>query len=142
MYEISMQHARADRALRNIIARELEQFKVSMMEWLLLGVVVGGPDKGMSMSSIAASLDVTMPQVSALVGNLIDQKLVKQKALKEDRRTRVVTPTARGKVLLKDMEQATNAALKNSQSKISADDWMAYQRTLTQLAEVVSYVAE
>jgi hypothetical protein len=66
MYQACLLHSRADRALRLVIARQLDQFNVTMMEWLLMGAVSSGPKDGMTMSAVAAALDVTLPQVTAL----------------------------------------------------------------------------
>ena len=129
-----MLHARADRALRLVVGKELEQFKVTMMEWLLLGVVVGGPDNGMSMSAIAHTLDVTLPQVTALVSNLLHQKLVRQKTQVHDRRSRHVTATARGKVLLTDMEQSINTTMRTWIKDVPREELHIYLKTVKLLA--------
>jgi DNA-binding MarR family transcriptional regulator len=134
MYEMCMLHARADRALRLVVGRELEQFKVTMMEWLLLGVVVSGPEKGLSMSSVAQALDVTLPQVTALVSNLLKQKLIKQKTQLQDRRSRHVSPTSRGKVLLGDMERAINQAMESWLKEVPDEELQVYLKTMKQLA--------
>lgn len=134
MYEACMLHARADRALRLVVARELEQFKVTMMEWLLLGVVVNGPDKGLSMSAIAQNLDVTLPQVTALVSNLIKEKLVKQKTQAHDRRSRHVTATPRGTLLLGDMEKAISSAMRDWVQDVPRDQLQEYLQTVKILA--------
>lgn len=134
MYETCLQHARADRALRGIVADELEGFKVTMMEWLLLGVVCSGSDKGQSMSSIAKTLDVTLPQVTALVTNLVKHKLVKQKTQAQDRRSRHVVPTNKGRLLLTDMEDAINVSMKRWLSDIPQENLKIYLKTVKALA--------
>lgn len=84
MYELCLLHARSDRALRGSVATKLEKLNITMMEWLLLGVVHNGGTKGISMSDIAQSLHVTLPQVTALVNKLLPSKLVKQKSANSD----------------------------------------------------------
>jgi DNA-binding MarR family transcriptional regulator len=105
-----------------------------MMEWLLLGVVVSGPEKGLSMSSVAQALDVTLPQVTALVSNLLKQKLIKQKTQLQDRRSRHVSPTSRGKVLLGDMERAINQAMESWLKEVPDEELQVYLKTMKQLA--------
>ena len=135
MYEICLLHARTDRALRTVVAKQLDSFKVTMMEWLLLGVVCGGPDKGLSMSTIAATLDVTLPQVTALVTNLVKLRLVKQKTQTHDRRSRHVVPTNRGRILLGDMEQAIAQAMEEWLKDIPREHLETYLLTVKQLAK-------
>jgi DNA-binding MarR family transcriptional regulator len=103
VYEGVLFHSRADRILRNLIARELEKYHVSMMEYLTLGAIDqhGSP---MTMSGVAAALDVSLPQVTALMADLLQLKLVKQKTMVQDRRSRLVTVTPKGKRLLTDVE--------------------------------------
>ena len=134
MYEACLLHARADRALRLVVAKQLERFKITMMEWLLLGVVCGSSDKGLSMSNIAAALDVTLPQVTALVSNLVKHRYVKQKTQAHDRRSRHVTATTRGKVLLGDVEDHINNAMKEWLEGIPKEQLLAYFDTVRFLA--------
>lgn len=135
MYEICLLHARNDRALRTVVAKQLDAFKVTMMEWLLLGVVCGGPDKGLSMSTVAATLDVTLPQVTALVTNLVKLRLVKQKTQSHDRRSRHVVATNRGRILLGDMEQAIAMAMEEWLKDIPPAQLTTYLQTVKRLAE-------
>ena len=92
MHELCLMQVRADRAMRAMIVVKLEAHKLTMMEWLALGVVAAGSKQGLSMSEIAAMLDVTLPQVTALVADLLELKLVKQKILASDHRGRQVPP--------------------------------------------------
>jgi DNA-binding MarR family transcriptional regulator len=87
-----------------------------MMEWLLLGVVCAGPEDGMSMSAVAQTLDVTLPQVTALANKLLNLKLIKQKTHAQDRRSRRVMPTPKGRTVLEDVEQSVGKAM---------EEWLA-----------------
>lgn len=134
MYEACLQHARADRALRAVVSGQLEGLKITMMEWLLLGIVANGPEKGLSMSAVAQSLDVTLPQVTALVSNLVKQRLVKQKTQSYDRRSRHVMATAKGKALLEQIEASVGSAMRNWLEDIPKQQLVAYFDTVKQLA--------
>jgi DNA-binding MarR family transcriptional regulator len=134
MYELCLLHARTDRALRTVVAKQLDVFKVTMMEWLLLGVVCGGPDKGLSMSTIATTLDVTLPQVTALVTKLVKLRLVKQKTQSYDRRSRHVVATNKGRILLGDMEQAIAQAMEVWLGEVPRDQLKVYLDTVQLLA--------
>lgn len=114
--EIFLLHARADRVLRTVVSGRLEPYKLTMMEWLLLGVVCEAPDDGMSMSSVAQALDVTLPQVTALANKLLNLKFIKQKTHAQDRRSRRVMPTPKGRTVLEDVDQAIGKVL---------DEWLA-----------------
>jgi DNA-binding MarR family transcriptional regulator len=134
MYERCLLHARADRALRSLVSLKLEQYRLTMMEWLLLGVVCGGPPEGLSMSSVAQALDVTLPQVTALANKLLNLKLVRQKTQSHDRRSRHIMPTGKGKTLLEDTEDSIAIALKEWLAPLPADQVGRYMDTIAWLA--------
>lgn len=134
MYEACLLHARADRAMRGVVAHQLEGFKVTMMEWLLLGVVCAGPDKGLSMSGVAKELDVTLPQVTALVTSLVKLRLVKQKTQSHDRRSRHVIATQRGRLMLLDMETQIAKAMREWLEDIPQDELDTYFHVVRHLA--------
>ena len=134
MYHTCLTQSRADRALRVVIARQLEKFNVTMMEWLLMGVVCHGPKQGITMSDAAATLDVTLPQVTALTAGLTKAKLLKQKISRQDRRSRRLVCTQAGKQLLDETETSANDALKEWLSDVPEDQLQAYLNTIEILA--------
>lgn len=134
MYEACILHARADRALRAVVAQQLEHFDVTMTEWLMLGAVCSAPSGGYSMSKLAALLDVTMPQVTALIGNLTGNKLVRQKTQSKDRRSRHVIATAKGRAVLADVEKDINSAMRLWLADIPKTDLRTYLNIVHQLA--------
>jgi DNA-binding MarR family transcriptional regulator len=135
MYEWCLMHARADRAMRTLVSERLAKQNLSIMEWLALNVVKAGPKEGVSMSQIADILDVTLPQVSALVNSLIKLNLVKQRVLVSDRRGRQVTPTLRGKRHLQKLENELSQALKLWSQEIPKNNLSAYIKTVTSFSE-------
>jgi DNA-binding MarR family transcriptional regulator len=136
MYETCLYHSRTDRALRAVVGRCLEKYHVTMMEWLLLGLVGSGPAEGWNMSALARLLEVTMPQVTALTSHLLEQKLVKQKAAKQDRRNRYVLITGRGKTLLENIEDDIKVAMRQWLVSIPEEQLRAYVDTVRQISEI------
>lgn len=136
MYEACLYHSRADRALRLVVGRCIEKYKVTMMEWLLLGVVGDGPTEGLNMSALAHLLDVTMPQVTALTSHLLQQKLVKQKAAKHDRRNRYVLITGKGKSLLEDIEEDIEEVMKQWLEPVPKKQLQSYMETVRLISQL------
>ncbi len=134
MYEVALWHAQSDRALRALVAEQLSSMQITMMEWLLLGVVAQGKSSGMTMSQIAEALHVTLPQVTALVNKLLPLKLIKQKAASTDRRSRVVTMTSKGQLVLDDANKAMNVAQSKWFDGIAADQQGAFVAVLKKLS--------
>jgi DNA-binding MarR family transcriptional regulator len=134
MYEICLLHAQSDRALRALIADRLNGMNITMMEWLLLGVVANGKSSGLTMSEIAEALHVTLPQVTALVNKLLPLKLIKQKSASTDRRSRVVTITSKGQLTLDDANKTLDKAMEEWFDGLSTDQRTSYSAVLKQLA--------
>lgn len=107
-YQACLLHSRADRILRSVVSHHLEEFDLTMNEWLLLGVLGDAPKTGLSLSSVAEVLDVSQPQITALMTDMVTRRYVKQKVSKKDRRSRFVMLTARGDRLLQQIEKSIN----------------------------------
>lgn len=135
MYEICLLHSRADRALRTVVATQLELFNLTMMQWLLLGVVGSGPKQGMSMTEIAEAMGVTLPQVTALMSDLAKMRLVKLKTQKTDRRSRRAQLTQKGVELFEKIEQKMAETKETWLDIVPADQQEAYLATLDKLTQ-------
>lgn len=136
MYQACLMHARADRTLRLLVAKQLEQFDLTMMEWLLLATVTAAPREGMTMSAVAGALDVTLPQITALANSLVKTKLVKQKVSSKDRRSRFLIATIGGKRLMSRVEEAINKSMRQWLQDIPHEKLVNYIETVEQLAKL------
>jgi DNA-binding MarR family transcriptional regulator len=86
------------------------------------------------MSQVARALDVTLPQVTALVTVLIKIKLIKQKVLATDRRGRQVIITPKGNRVLVKLEERIAVAMRAWSQDIPADQLRAYMITVALLS--------
>lgn len=136
MYEACLMHSRADRALRLVVANALEEFNITMMQWLLLATVQKGPATGMRMKELAEALDVTMPQITALMNDLTKMKLAKQKINSSDRRSRRLSTTPLGKQHLQKIDKTINSVLKDWLEEVPTQDMNSYLATVKRLASV------
>ncbi len=136
MYEACLLHSKSDRMLRLVVGRELEPFNVTMMQWLLLMTVNQGPNSGMRMTELSEQLDVTMPQITALMNDLVERKLAKQKINSHDRRSRRLSVTSTGKKRLEEIDGSVDQALKKWLDPISGADLEGYFATLKQMVEI------
>lgn len=134
IFDIGLLHSKADRAFRLTIAGLLESYQITMMQWLLLATVSHGPDTGTKMSELAASLSVTMPQITALMNDLTKMKLVKQKINQSDRRSRRLIITPQGKKLLDQLEPEVEKGIKDWLKTVPTNDIDGYVTALTRLA--------
>ncbi len=135
MYQACLLHSRADRTLRGVVTSHLEQFKITRMEWLLLAAIVESDSKALSMTDLAQILSVSLPQVTALVTNLLKDGLVKQREAKHDRRSRFVSASAKGRTLISKIEMSMRNTLREWLADIPRPQLEVYMLTVKQLAE-------
>lgn len=135
IYELCLALARADRGMRVQVSQQLSKQNLSMMEWLALNVVDEDPRNGMSMSQIAERLDVTLPQVTALINILVNMGLVKQKVVSTDKRGRQVLTTIKGRRTIQKLESQVAAAMREWNSNIPAKQLESYIDTVYKLAD-------
>ena len=134
-YEIGLFHSQVHRTLRGIVSQHLEQFGVTMMEWLLLGTVKAGPKEGVTMTTVARTLHVTLPQVTALTTVLMQSKLIKQRVSKHDRRNKYLVCSGSAKKLLQDIDKVIDTALQEWMADVSAADKATHLQVMRMLAD-------
>lgn len=133
MYQACLFHANADRNLRAVVSKHLEQFGVTRMEWLLLAAA-SGRRGGLHMSALADLLNVSLPQVTALANKLLRAGLVEQRVEPRDRRSRSLVATRRGKDLNKKIEISMRNAMREWLADIPRPQLEIYMNTVMQLA--------
>lgn len=117
-------HMNSDRAVRTIATHRLRQYGLTLMQWILLGVVESCGNKGCTMTAASASLQVTTPQVTALSEGLLELKYISVKADKMDRRTRRMNATRKGKAILEQADREVQNDIRNwlsANTELSAD---------------------
>ena len=100
----------------------------------MLATVDTAPPKGIAMSGIASTLDVTLPQITALATALVKKKLVKQRINSRDRRSRKLSITRTGKKVIEDVDNAVNDAMRLWLGDIPAEQLQAYIQTAQLIA--------
>lgn len=134
-YELCLSHVRADRSLRSVISKIVSAYDITMMEWLALAAVYSRQNSVMSMTQAAINLDVTLPQVTALVSTLIDQKFVKQKIQSKDHRSRSLEITLKGRRTFIKIDRAVGQALREWSVGIEPDKMTGYIDVVKVLAK-------
>lgn len=134
VFEVFLLQSRANRNLRIAVNQQLEHFGLTMMEWLLLNVASTAKASGLSMTAAATALDVTMPQVTALSAKLVKLRLLRQKTQLNDRRSRHIVITAKGRNTLEDIDEKLNSLRQEFSDKLGSQDLSKYIAALDKLA--------
>jgi DNA-binding MarR family transcriptional regulator len=136
MYELCLLQSRADRALRVMVVRQLERHNLTMMEWLLLATVSQAGKTGLTMTEVAQMLDVTLPQVTALMGRLSKQKFIRQKVSSADRRSRLLISSKLGLRTNAAIEDTIREVMRVWLHDIDTPTLYTYIETMQQIANL------
>lgn len=134
-YKLCLWQAKGDRGLRTLASHQLEPFKLTLMQWLLLRTTVAAPRQRLTMTDAANLLNVTLPQITALAGGLTGPGYLIQRVNSRDRRSRQLVATAKGRRLADKAERQLEATLRPALAGLTSRDWQGYQRVISALAD-------
>lgn len=132
-YTVMLAKIRAFRATKDVIAKSLNVFDVTIMQWLFLGVIA--KEKGNTTSAaVAHELNVSTPLVTRFTQQLLEKKLIEITPDEQDKRTKHITLTRSGSVLLEKSEPVVREALKVWLDAIPREDVRTYITVLLHVA--------
>lgn len=126
--------ARAHRNLRQYLAAKLKDHNLTVMEWVLLGLVGDHSKSGVSVSDLARTLDVKTALTSVMVSKQVKAGLLSKIASSSDNRLRYVHLTEGGKIKITSIEQALEEGIRAWLKDVSDEAFDHY-------LEVVSVIA-
>lgn len=133
-YQACILQARAYRTLKDFVAKQLEDYDVTMMEWVLLGVVHEAGAKGVSPSMLSAQLDVSLPMITRMLNKLDAADYISRRTVPKDKRQQIVVATAKGRQLAQAIEWQVRGAMREWLKDVKREDLEGYVRLMTQLA--------
>lgn len=89
--------------LKNIHGEDLKKFDITIQQYNILRILRGGKD-WMAMNDVKSRMIEKSPNATRLADKLIDAGLIERKRCDEDRRVVYVKITAKGKKLLKTVD--------------------------------------
>ncbi len=132
-YSVMLAKMRAFRATKDVIAKSLHNFDITIMQWLLLGYVEKNHN-GTTAGAIADELNITMPLVTRFTTVLLRKDLIKITPLPKDKRTKIITITSKGRKLLQSSDPIVKQALKVWLAPISQEEVRTYIAVMLQVA--------
>ncbi len=124
---------RAFRATKDVIAKSLQDFDITIMQWLLLGYVEKNTD-GTTAGAIAEELNITMPLVTRFTAVLSSKGMIIITPLPQDKRTKIINITEAGKELLLSSDPIVKRALKDWLAPIPQEEVRTYIAVMMQVA--------
>lgn len=132
-YSVMLAKMRAFRATKDVIAKSLQDFDITIMQWLLLGYVEKNTD-GTTAGAIAEELNITMPLVTRFTAVLSSKGMIIITPLPQDKRTKIINITEAGKELLLSSDPIVKRALKDWLAPIPQEEVRTYIAVMMQVA--------
>lgn len=133
-YKTGLMQAKAYRSLKQVTSKALEPYKLSSLDWALLGLLFDSPE-GFKLVEIAELLGVESPFVTVLIDGLEEKGLVTRTVKAEDKRAKIITLTDKSRemipVIEKDLLSYTKVLLKGA----SVSEVIAYIKVLSKIVE-------
>ncbi len=131
-YHIGLVQAQAYKMLQQHFRAGLKPYGITIPEWSLLGVVF---DHGqMTLTEITHVLKSKASHPTVLVDNLVARGLLDRVTHPEDKRTKLVTLTPKGRALVPEIEAAVRASIRKAIEHVPRAELEAYYRVLSMLA--------
>lgn len=134
-YHACILQARAYRTLRLFMIHQLKKYDLTMMEWVLLGLVANSQKSEYSMSDLADILDVGLPLVTNMVDRVASFGYIDRKVSSGDKRLKYIIITKKGLKLAKKIEQELRQNMKLWLSDINRQELEGYVKTMTMLSQ-------
>lgn len=95
-YQEVISQSRSYRTLRNFMAVTLDDYGLTITEWLVIGLAIDAGQKGVKISCVARELGVEIPVVTNLVNRAATTKWVTKVADDKDKRAKRIVMTKQG----------------------------------------------
>lgn len=133
-YQAGLLQAQAYRALKNFMVGQLQNHRLTMMEWALLGHVYDHGKQGIRTSSLAQLFGVEASLMTNMINRLEMRGLVDRRADPLDARAKRVCISANGKRLVAKAEHQLRKAMERWLGGINRNDLRSYLLVLHTLA--------
>ncbi|GAC1370337.1 MAG: hypothetical protein NVSMB39_3150 [Candidatus Saccharimonadales bacterium] len=131
-YDLGLVQAQAYRALNIYMAQCLRKYELTMAEWAALGRICDSGE--LRVSDIARELSVEVPRVIVLLKNLERRAYASRAAGASDKRVIMISPTATGRAIKDEVEQAIKNDMRLFMLGVKPKDLAAYIKVLHFLA--------
>lgn len=120
----------AYRVLRKHVYSCLEQYDLTPTKWALLGMIFNTAG-GIRASDAATKLEVKIPLITSISHELVAKGYVQRANNLQDKRSKLLTITAKGKKQVALIEATVTAHLEKLLQGVSAQEMAAYHHVLS-----------
>lgn len=134
-YQACVLQARAYRTLRIFMEGQLKAFNLTMMEWVMLGLVVADENSTYTMTDLADLIDVGQPLITNMVNRVSEAGLVARVVDRDDKRSKHIKALPKGVKLAAEVEDTLRRAMREWLSDIPRAELEGYVKMMMKLAQ-------
>jgi DNA-binding MarR family transcriptional regulator len=128
-YKTGLLHAKSYRILKNKTSFFLEPFDMSTIDWALLGLLFEQKE-GLRLITIAETLGVEAPFITAMVDELEEKGYVSREADTKDKRAKIIKLTLKGRTFVPKIESDLRIEMKGLLKGLSLPDILGYLKVM------------
>jgi DNA-binding MarR family transcriptional regulator len=135
-YQAAAVQASVHRSLQKLCDDILAPFEITKMQWLIIGHVLDGGDKGVRISDLAKTLATTIPYVTNAVNLLEARGYLKRQNNTQDSRSKLLILNPDFAPQCRDIEAALRKGLRETlYATIDPKEFAIYMKVMYQLDE-------
>jgi DNA-binding MarR family transcriptional regulator len=136
-YQSGVVQSAAMRKLNRFTADFLAAYKITTMEWFIIGTIYDAGAKGMSLSELKDRLATTMPFITNSINSLIAKGILIKSPHNDDARTKIVTIVPAYRQTCRDIESYLRAKMRELFYKdISPEELRVYVSVLYRISDL------
>lgn len=133
-YQIGLLQSKAYRVLNQETAKVLEPYKISPIDWAILGLIYDNQKTGLRFSGLAKELGVEAPFITERSIVLQKLGLITQTTDEKDKRVKYLSLTSKGNDLVPTVDKLLIKAMRPLLDKTTIADLRGYKHVLESIA--------
>jgi DNA-binding MarR family transcriptional regulator len=130
-YQAMLSVTQSQQSLENMLPICLGHYGLNMMQWLVIGALLEGPQKPIT---LAKNIGVTPPYVTLVLHQINELGYITKAIIEDDRRSKIVCISPKGIKLAKHVETKLMSCIVREMGDIPANDF-------TTFLEVTDFIA-
>jgi DNA-binding MarR family transcriptional regulator len=131
-YQTMLTVNQSQQSLKRMLSVCLTKYNLNMMQWLVIGVLLDGPQKPMT---IAKKIGVSSPYITITLNEINKLGFITKSTYEDDGRARIIVISPKGKILAQQIEEKLMCCIQREMGDISNEE-------LSSFFEVSSYIAK
>jgi DNA-binding MarR family transcriptional regulator len=131
-YQTMITVTQSQKSLNSMLSICLDHCGLSMMQWLVIGVLTERPQKPMD---IAKEIGITPPYVTAVLNQIKDMGFITKTIVEDDGRSKIIIISDKGRLKAQEVEEQLIGCIKREMGDLSVEE-------LTNFFKVSSYIAQ